>query len=129
KRLKAMKTPGYENGFELTLLPHQLDEPLRRMKPTIYFVNSMSDLFHEEIPIEYIDSVFDTIVKAKQHTFQILTKRADRLADYFSDKSAPNNAWIGVTVEDRKSGVPRIDKLRNVNACIRFLSIEPLLAM
>jgi len=127
KRLKAMKTPGYENGFDLTLLPHRLEEPLKRRIPTIYFVNSMSDLFHEEIPTEYIDRVFDIIVQAKHHTFQILTKRADRLADYFSDKSAPNNAWIGVTVEDRKSGVPRIDKLRKVKAYIRFLSIEPLL--
>ena len=88
KRLKAMKTPGYENGFQLTLLPQRLEEPLKRRTPTIYFVNSMSDLFHEEIPIEYIDRVFDTIVKAKQHTFQILTKRADRLEAYFLDKIA-----------------------------------------
>lgn len=126
-RLRAMGVPGYENGFELTVLPNRLEEPLKRKKPTIYFVNSMSDLFHEDIPFSFIDSVFETIRKANWHTFQILTKRAERMAQYFSRKQAPANAWLGVTVENRKHGLPRIDHLRAINAKIRFLSMEPLL--
>ncbi|KAB8048657.1 DUF5131 family protein [Janthinobacterium rivuli] len=127
ERLKAMRTPGYENGFELTLLSNRLEDPLGRKKPTIYFVNSMSDLFHENVPFEYIDSVFDVITKAHWHTFQILTKRAERLAEYFGTRMAPANAWIGVSVEDKKYGIPRIDHLRKVPAAVRFLSVEPLL--
>lgn len=126
-RLQAMRTPGYENGFKLTLLPNRLDDPLGRKKPTVYFVNSMSDLFHEDVPFDYIDKVFDVIVKAHWHTFQILTKRADRLAEYFETRTAPPNAWIGVSVEDKKYGIPRIDYLRRVPATVRFLSVEPLL--
>lgn len=126
-RLKAMKTHGYENGFKLTILPQRLDDPLNRKTPTTYFVNSMSDLFHEDIPFDYISKVFKTIEQAHWHTFQILTKRADRLEEFFSGKAAPRNAWLGVTVEDRNYGVPRIDHLRRVDAAIRFLSIEPLL--
>ncbi|NIA56720.1 phage Gp37/Gp68 family protein [Massilia sp. TW-1] len=127
ERLMAMSTPGYENGFTLTLLPNRLDDPLRRKKPTVYFVNSMSDLFHEDVPFDYIDSVFEVIKKAHWHTFQILTKRADRLSEYFGTRIAPTNAWLGVSVEDRKYGIPRIDYLRTVKATVRFLSIEPLL--
>lgn len=127
ERLQAMGTPGYENGFKLTMLANRLDDPLKRKKPTTYFVNSMSDLFHEDIPFEFIDQVFDTIRQADWHTFQILTKRGDRLAEYFRNKVAPDNAWLGVSVEDRKYGVPRINQLRQVNATIRFLSVEPLL--
>ena len=127
ERLQAMSTPGYENGFKLTMLANRLDDPLKRKKPTVYFVNSMSDLFHEDIPFEFIDQVFDTIRKAEWHTFQILTKRADRLAEYFRSKKAPSNAWLGVSVEDRQYGLPRIDCLRKVNASVRFLSVEPLL--
>nr|WP_298522556.1 phage Gp37/Gp68 family protein [uncultured Halomonas sp.] len=126
-RLQAMKTPGYENGFKLRLLPERMKEPLQRKKPTIYFVNSMSDLFHEQIPDSYIDQVFEVMHKASQHTFQILTKRAERLAEYFSDRTPPPNAWLGVSVEDKAYGVPRIDCLRQINAGIRFLSAEPLL--
>lgn len=126
-RLQAMGTPGYERGFELTLLPQRLQDPLRRKMPTTYFVNSMSDLFHEQVPFSYIDQVFDVITRASQHTFQILTKRADRMTSYFEGKKAPSNAWLGVSVEDRIYGVPRIDHLRRVNASIRFLSVEPLL--
>jgi len=127
ERLRAMGTPGYENGFELTLLPTRLDDPLRRKKPTVYFVNSMSDLFHEDVPFDYVDRVFEVISRAHWHTFQILTKRADRLAEYFGTRMAPANAWLGVSVEDRKYGIPRIDFLRTVNATVRFLSVEPLL--
>ncbi len=126
-RLKAMGAPGYENGFKLTMLPDRLGEPLRRKKPTIYFVNSMSDLFHKSIPDSYIEQVFDVIARSPQHTFQVLTKRAERMAAYFRSRPVPRNAWLGVTVEDRKHGVPRIDRLREVDATIRFLSIEPLL--
>lgn len=127
ERLMAMRTPGYENGFQLTLLPNRLDDPLSRKKPTVYFVNSMSDLFHEDVPFHYIDSVFEVVRRAHWHTFQILTKRADRLAEYFEDRVAPDNACMGVSVEDRKYGLPRIDHLRQVPARVRFLSVEPLL--
>lgn len=127
QRLQAMRTRGYENGFELTLLPERLTEPLKRKKPTVYFVNSMSDVFHEDVPFDYIDKIFDTIYQTPHHTYQILTKRADRMAEYFAGKNAPQNAWLGVSVENRKHGVPRIDQLRKVNAHIRFLSVEPLL--
>lgn len=127
KRLKAMGTPGYENGFALQLLPQRLQDPLKRKKPTIYFVNSMSDLFHERIPDAYIDQVFDVIGQTPHHTYQVLTKRAARMARYFRDRAAPRNAWLGVSVENKKHGVPRIQQLRKVPAHIRFLSVEPLL--
>lgn len=127
RRLKAIGVKGYENGFELTLLPERLEEPLLRKKPTVFFVNSMSDLFHEEIPFEYISTVFSTIERTPQHTYQILTKRAERMTSFFSKYKPPKNAWLGVTVEDRKQGLPRIDHLRQIPASIRFLSVEPLL--
>jgi protein gp37 len=128
RRLQAMGVNGYDNGFALNLLPERLDEPLRRKRPTVYFVNSMSDLFHEEIPDAYIRDVFRAIEQAPQHTFQILTKRAERMAAFFADfGAAPPNAWLGTTVEDRRHGVPRLDWLRQVPARIRFVSAEPLL--
>jgi protein gp37 len=127
KRLKAMGTPGYEKGFALRLIPERLSDPIRRKKPTIYFVNSMSDLFHERVPATYIDQVFEVIAQTPQHSYQILTKRADRLASYFATRVAPDNVWLGVSVENRRHGVPRIDHLRDVPAKIRFLSVEPLL--
>ena len=128
KRLKAMGTPGYENGFALTLLPDRLNDPIKRKKPTVYFVNSMSDLFHERVPNEYIEKVFEVIAQTPHHTYQILTKRAARMERFFRHRSVPSNAWLGVSVEDRKYGVPRIDHLRKVPASIRFLSVEPLLS-
>ena len=127
KRLQAMRTRGYESGFALRVLPERLDDPLNRKKPTVYFVNSMSDLFHDRVPEDYIDRVFDVIARTPHHTYQILTKRASRLAKYFKTRSAPRNAWLGVSVENRKHGVPRIDHLRKTPAHIRFLSVEPLL--
>lgn len=127
KRLQAMGTPGYQNAFDLTLLENRLSDPLDRKTPTVYFVNSMSDLFHEKVPFSYIRKVFETIEKANWHTFQILTKRAKRLEKFFKTHAVPQNAWIGVSVEDKKYGVPRIDHLRNIEASIKFLSIEPLL--
>jgi protein gp37 len=122
-----MGVRGYENGFRLNLLPERLTEPLKRRKPSIYFVNSMSDLFHEDVPDAFIRQVFDVIRQTPQHTYQILTKRADRLPEFFSNYEAPRNAWLGVSVEDKKHGSPRIDALRQVPAHIRFLSVEPLL--
>jgi len=126
-RLKAMGANGYENGFKLTLQPHRLEQPLKRKKPTVYFVNSMSDLFHEDIPDSFLDDVFNVIRQTPQHTYQILTKRAERLPRYFGDRVCPRNVWLGVSVEDQKYGVSRIDQLRQVDACVRFLSVEPLL--
>lgn len=127
KRLQAMGANGYQNGFKLSLMEDRLMQPLKRKKPTMYFVNSMSDLFHEEVPFSYIDKVMDIISKTPHHSYQILTKRAVRMSEYFSDREVPQNIWAGVTVENRKEGVPRIDLLRKINAKIRFLSIEPLL--
>ena len=129
KRLQAMGANGYQNGFKLSMLPERLNEPLKRRKPTIYFVNSMSDLFHENIPFVFLDQVFDIIRRTPQHTYQILTKRAKRMSRYFAKqtRAVPTNAWLGVSVENKKYGLPRIDELRKVDAHIRFLSIEPLL--
>jgi len=127
RRLKAIGVHGYENGFRLTLMPERLAEPLERHKPTVYFVNSMSDLFHEKVPSEYIRRVFDVIKHAPQHTFQVLTKRAGRMAEFCRGAEMPANAWLGVSVENRKYGVPRIDVLRTISAKVRFLSVEPLL--
>lgn len=127
RRLKAIGVKGYENGFKLTLQPHRLEEPLQRKKPTVYFVNSMSDLFHEGIAESYIMQIFDVIRNSPQHTFQILTKRAERMARLLGKYDVPPNAWLGATVENRRHGLPRIDWLRMVNAKVRFLSMEPLL--
>lgn len=126
KRLQAMGAPGYENGFTFTIMPHRLEIPLRTRKPTKYFVNSMSDLFHEDMPNEFLDRVFDVITQTPHHTYQILTKREERLIMYFAGRKVPNNVWIGVTVENQKTK-NRIDALRNIDAKIRFLSLEPLL--
>ena len=126
KRLQAMGVVGYENGFSLSLHYNRLTQPLYRKKPTVYFVNSMSDLFHEDIPDSFVDEVFEVIRKTPQHTYQILTKRSLRLPLYFESRQCPRNVWLGVTVEDCAS-IGRIKHLQKVNAHIRFLSIEPLL--
>lgn len=127
RRLKAMGAPGYDNGFQLSLLPGRLVQPLQRQKPTMYFVNSMSDLFHEDVPVGFIDNVLEIIQQTPWHTYQILTKRSARMRDYFEARVVPDNAWLGVSVEDRKYGKPRIADLQAINAKTRFLSIEPLL--
>ncbi|MDA8107720.1 MAG: phage Gp37/Gp68 family protein [Betaproteobacteria bacterium] len=127
KRLQAMGMRGYENGFELTLMPERLSEPLERRKPTVYFVNSMSDLFHERVPFDFARRVFDVMGRSPQHTFQVLTKRADRMAELCADLAVPANVWLGASVENRKHGLPRISLLRGIDAPVRFLSIEPLL--
>ena len=126
-RLQAMGVKGYEDGFKINLMPDRLGEPLRRKTPTLYFVNSMSDLFHDKVPFGYIDQVFSVMREAHQHTFQLLTKRPARMARYSGHRSLPPNVWLGVSVEDKKYGVPRIDVLRNIDTTIRFLSVEPLL--
>ncbi len=127
KRLKAMGANGYQNGFALSLLPERLIQPIKRKKPTTYFVNSMSDLFHEKVPFAFIDKVFDVIKQTPQHRYQILTKRENRLLKYFKNRNVPDNVWLGVSVENIKSGLPRINILKKIPAKIRFLSIEPLL--
>ena len=126
KRLQAMKQDKYKNGFILTMHNNVLDEPIKWKKPQTIFVCSMSDLFHENVPFSFIDKVVETIKSTPQHNYQILTKRANRMAEYFSDKIIPKNAWLGVTV-DIASSKSRIDFLRNLNAPIKFLSCEPLL--
>jgi protein gp37 len=126
-RLQAMGSSGYENGFKLALHPLRLSQPLQRKKSTTYFVNSMSDLFHEDIPDAFLDDVFSVIKRTPQHIYQILTKRAHRLPLYFATRDCPENVWLGVSVEDRAYGLPRIEHLRQVNSTVRFLSIEPLL--
>ncbi|MBC6402707.1 MAG: phage Gp37/Gp68 family protein [Hyphomonadaceae bacterium] len=126
-RLQAMGVHGYENGFAVSLIPERLELPKRRKTPTIWFVNSMSDLFHDKVPFAYVDKVMATITTTPQHIYQILTKRPKVMAKYFAGRSVPNNAWLGVTVEDRRYGTPRIAPLRSIRAPIRFLSVEPLL--
>lgn len=127
RRLHAMRAPGYEKGFRPALHPERVNQPLKRRKPTVYFVNSMSDLFHPKIPNWFLQDVFSVIERTPQHTYQILTKRAERLPEYFKKNRCPKNVWLGVSVEDRYYGLPRIEFLRQVEASIRFLSIEPLL--
>ncbi len=126
-RLQAMAASGYGRGFELTLHDDRIDQPLGRKKSTLYFVCSMADLFHEDVPDAFIDRVLATIHRTPRHTYQILTKRAARLPRYFASRSVPPNVWLGVTVEDRRHGLPRIEHLRRVPARVRFLSLEPLL--
>lgn len=127
RRLHGMGMPGYEDGFRLRLIPERLNEPLTRRKPTVYFVNSMSDLFHEKVPFEYIRRVFDVMVRSGQHTFQVLTKRPARMAKFCRGLAIPDNVWLGTSVENRRHGVPRIAQLQEIDAPVRFLSIEPLL--
>jgi len=127
-RLKAMGQEKYKNGFDLTLHPDVLNEPYSWKKGKMIFVNSMSDLFHKEIPIEYIQKIFRVIRENPQHVFQILTKRADVLRYYDSEGwlEWPHNLWMGVTVESNEV-MHRIDNLRRTGARVKFLSCEPLL--
>jgi protein gp37 len=127
KRLQAIGVKGYENGFKFTLMPERLEQPLKKRKPTKYFVNSMSDLFHEEMPGDFLDEIFKVIEQTPQHIYQVLTKRENKMEEYFATREVSSNVWLGVSVEDKKSGLLRIDKLRNIKAAIKFLSIEPLL--
>jgi protein gp37 len=126
KRLQAMGQANYRNGFDLTLQPHMLELPLRWKKPTTIFVNSMSDLFHKDVPTDFVQQVFAVMSEAHWHRFQVLTKRADRLAQLGSALTWAPNIWMGVSVESAKY-LPRIDDLRKTPARVRFLSLEPLL--
>lgn len=126
ERLHRMGQPNYANGFELTLQPQALDLPLKWKSPQIIFVNSMSDLFHEDVPADYIKQVFDVMQRAHWHTFQVLTKRSKRLLDLSSELTWLPNIWMGVSVEDENYQF-RIDHLRDTPALIKFLSLEPLL--
>jgi len=126
KRLQAMGQNRYKNGFKLTLHPEALNEPYHWKKPRVVFVNSMSDLFHEEIPIEFIQDVFSVMNNNKRHTFQILTKRSERLRELAPLLDWPENIWMGVTIENNDY-INRADDLRTISAAIKFLSLEPLL--
>ncbi len=126
RRLKAMGLPKYSNGFEVTLHEECLEEPLQWRQPHTIFVCSMSDLFHKDVPFSFVDKVMDTIHCTPQHRYQLLTKRADRMAEYFHSHNIPINAWLGVTVE-AVSSKPKIEYLRDLEAPIKFLSCEPLI--
>lgn len=126
KRLHAMGNPRYTNGFNVTLHHDLIDLPLKWKKPRRIFVNSMSDLFHEDVPDDFIINVFQTMEKAHWHTFQVLTKRSERLLDMSENLFWADNIWQGVSVEDEKV-IRRIDHLRGVPASVRFLSLEPLI--
>lgn len=125
RRLKAMGLEKYSNGFEVTLHEECVEEPLQWKGKHNVFVCSMSDLFHEKVPFEFIDKIINTIKATPNNRYQLLTKRAERMAEYFSTRDIPENVWLGVTVE-AYSSVNRIDILRNLNAPIKFLSCEPL---
>jgi len=126
RRLQAMGASGYENGFKFTLMHDRVEQPLSIKKPTKFFVNSMSDLFHEKMPFDFLDSVFEVMERTPWHTYQILTKREKVMKKYLKNKILPKNIWLGVTVENRKA-VNRIEYLRKINAAVRFISMEPLL--
>lgn len=125
-RLRAMGQPNYRRGFELTLHPHALELPLRWRKPQVIFVNSMSDLFHEDVPESYIQRVFETMCRADWHRYQVLTKRAERLAELAPRLTWPDHIWMGVSVENADY-TWRIDFLLATGARVQFLSLEPLL--
>ena len=126
KRLKAMGQENYQNGFKLTLQPHMLEKPLEWKKPSLIFVNSMSDLFHKDVPLEYILQIFEIMKEANWHQFQVLTKRSERLMDLSTKIHWPDNVWMGVSVENIDYTF-RIEHLRNTQAKIKFISFEPLI--
>jgi protein gp37 len=131
ERFRGVPGHPYEHGFDLRLVPHKLGDPIRWRKPRMVFVNSMSDLFHEDVPDEYILEVVRVMSRANWHTYQVLTKRATRMrrllqANLRFAAELPH-IWWGVSVENRKHGLPRVEQLRAAPATIRFLSIEPLL--
>jgi protein gp37 len=131
ERFRGVPGHPYERGFDLRVVPGKLEEPLHWKRPRRIFVNSMSDLFHTEVPTSYIAEVAEVMERADWHVYQVLTKRASRLKELLSgplnEFAGSEHIWWGVSVEDRKHGLPRIDELRAAPARIRFLSIEPLL--
>jgi len=131
ERFRGVPDHPFESGFDLRLVSEKLEDPLRWTKPRKVFVNSMSDLFHESVPDEYVEKVCRVMLAAHWHTYQILTKRADRMAAMLQGKltetSAAQHIWWGVSLENRAHGVPRIAQLRAAKPAVAFLSIEPLL--
>jgi protein gp37 len=131
ERFRDVKGHPYEHGFDLRLVPEKLAEPLRWRNPKMIFVNSMSDLFHENVPDDYVVAVAKVMVEAKWHTYQVLTKRSDRLRELLNSSlgfaANQRHIWWGVSVENRKYGLPRIQNLQGAEAGVRFLSVEPLL--
>lgn len=131
ERFRGVRGHPFEHGFDLRLIPDKLADPLRWRTPRMIFVNSMSDLFHENVPDDYIVNVGRVMRLAKWHTYQILTKRSERMRDLLEGKlqfaSNQSHIWWGVSVENRKHGLPRLEHLRKAPAQVRFLSIEPLL--
>lgn len=126
RRLQAMGVAKYKNNFKITIHPKELEAPKHWKKPRIVFVNSMSDLFHKDVPLDFIKKVFKVMNEHPQHTFQVLTKRADLVEKYSKQLTWTPNIWMGVSVEDSKV-VKRIDQLRNTGAKVKFLSVEPLI--
>lgn len=130
ERFRGVAGHPFERGFDLTLRPERIDQPLKWKRSRMIFVNSMSDLFHKGVPAEFIDKVFDTMEAAHWHTFQVLTKRSSRMRDYlrsrYGKSLAPAHIWCGVSVEDAR-GAARIEHLRQAPAAVRFLSVEPLI--
>jgi protein gp37 len=131
ERFRGVKGHPYEQGFDLRLVPEKLAEPLRWRTPKMIFVNSMSDLFHDDVPDNYIAAVAQVMVAARWHTYQVLTKRSERLRELLNTKlrfaAKQRHIWWGASVEDKKYGLPRIEDLQNTNTEVRFLSVEPLL--
>jgi protein gp37 len=131
ERWRGIADHPYEQGFDLRLVPERLLDPIKWIKSRHIFVNSMSDLFHETVPDSYIENVFEVMAKADWHIYQVLTKRADRLNSLLNGRLKKycklQHIWLGVSVEDIKYGVPRIEQLRNTPATVRFLSVEPLI--
>jgi protein gp37 len=127
ERFRGVPGHPFEQGFDLRLVPNALDLPLKWKSGRLVFVNSMSDLFHDEVPSEYIDQVFAVMGQASQHQFQVLTKRAERMQKYSVEKRIPENVWMGVSVENAEQKA-RIGHLSRVRANVRFLSVEPLLS-
>jgi protein gp37 len=130
ERFRGVKGHPFENGFDLTLRPERLEQPLNWRQPRRIFVNSMSDLFHKEVPTHFIDAVFDTMEKASWHTYQVLTKRSSVMARYlkvrYGTGTAPMHIWLGVSIEDRQNAV-RLNHLKAARASVKFVSFEPLL--
>jgi protein gp37 len=131
ERFRDVPGHPFEFGFDLRLVPEKIGDPTRWSRPKKIFVNSMSDLFHDEVPDGYIEQVCAVMLAAKWHTYQVLTKRADRMASLLRGKLRPSaeasHIWWGVSVENRKHGLPRVDKLRSASPAVAFLSVEPLL--
>lgn len=125
-RLKSMGVKNYKNGFDLTLHEHMLDVPFKLGKPKIIFVNSMSDLFHEDVPFEFIQKIFHVMNQNKQHIFQVLTKRSRRMLEFSNKINFTQNIWLGVSVEN-SDYTYRVDNLLQTNASLKFVSFEPLI--